>query len=79
MKGRADLFLTYCTNARVANREVPGARVLGLPDSLAVGASYAFTVIKPVRLAATQFALFVMSTQGQEILALHGFTPVALP
>jgi molybdate transport system substrate-binding protein len=76
---KADLFLTYCTNARQAILEVPGARMLALPDSLTVGANYALTVIKPARLAATQFALFVLSTQGQEILALHGFTSVAIP
>lgn len=55
------------------------ARILVLPESLAVGASYALTVVKPVRLGAARFALFVVSTQGQEILALHGFTPVATP
>ena len=75
---KADIFLTYCTNAMQVTREVAGARMLALPEPLAVGASYAFTVVSPARLSAARFALFVMSTQGQEILAQHGFTPVAL-
>jgi len=76
---RADIFLTYCTNAMQVTHEVPGARMLALPEPLAVGASYAVAVINPVRLPAARFALFVMSAQGQEILARYGFTPVATP
>ena len=76
---KADIFLTYCTNALQVTREVAGARMLVLPEPLAVGASYALTVVKPARLAAARFALFVVSTQGQEILATLGFTPVAAP
>jgi ABC-type molybdate transport system substrate-binding protein len=34
---------------------------------------------KPARLATAQFAFFVVSMQGQEILAQHGSTPVAAP
>jgi len=78
-EGKADIFLTYCTNAVQVTREVAGARVLALPEPLAVCASYALTVVNPVRLPAARFALFVMSTQGQEILARHGFTAVATP
>jgi hypothetical protein len=33
----------------------------------------------PVGLYAARFALFVMSVQGQEILARHGFSAPALP
>lgn len=76
---KADIFLTYCTNAIVVTREVPGARVLALPDALAVGASYALTVLNDAPPAARRFALYVLSIPGQTILARHGFTPVALP
>jgi hypothetical protein len=73
------LFLTYCTNAVEAVRQVAGARVVVVPDALAVGASYALTVVNPPRPDAERFALFVLSIPGQEILARHGFTPVAAP
>jgi len=75
----ADIFLTYCTNAALAAREVDGARVIALPEPLAVGASYALAVVDPSRPGAERFALYVLSVRGQEILAEHGFTPVALP
>lgn len=76
---KADIFLTYCTNALEAVREVVGARMVMLPDPLAVGASYALTVISAARPGADRFALYVMSVPGQEILARHGFAAVALP
>jgi ABC-type molybdate transport system substrate-binding protein len=76
---KADIFLTYCTNALQVTREVSGSRMLALPEPLAVGASYALSVVNPVRLPAARLALFVMSTQGQEILARHGFSAVATP
>ena len=76
---KAEIFLTYCTNAIEAARQVPGANVVTIPDALAVGASYALTVVDPSRPGAERFALFVLSIPGQEILAQHGFTPVAAP
>jgi ABC-type molybdate transport system substrate-binding protein len=76
---KADIFLTYCTNAEQAAREVTAARVIEIPDALAVGASYALTVVDPPRPGAERFALFVLSIPGQEIMARQGFTPVAAP
>src|SRR5262249_40948208 len=72
---KADLFLTYCTNAIQAVREVAGARMIAVPDSLAVGASYAMTVLNDSRPAAQKLALWIVSIPGQEVLARHGFTP----
>jgi len=77
--GKADLVLTYCTNAIEAVREVPGARMVAIPAPLAVGASYGLTVLNDARLAARQFALYVVSIPAQEIFARHGFTAVGAP
>jgi molybdate transport system substrate-binding protein len=71
----ADIFLTYCTNARVAAKEAPGLQVLALPPALAVGADYGLTVLAsadPGR--ALKLAMFILSPEGQAILARHGFT-----
>lgn len=76
---KADIFLTYCTNAEQAAREVTAARVIEIPEALSVDANYALTVVDPTRSGAERFALFVLSIRGQEILAQHGFTPVAAP
>jgi len=72
-EGRADIFLTYCTNAQAARKENPGQQVIALPDKLSVGADYGLTVITGAGLAAQQFAGFIMSTAGQKILTDHGF------
>ena len=55
-EGRADIFLTYCTNARAAQAESPGQQLVHLPDNLAVGADYGMTVINGAPPNAYRFA-----------------------
>ena len=64
----ADIFLTYCTNALAAQRENPGQQIVNLPDNLAVGADYGLTIISGSSPVAQEFALFIMSPEGQAIL-----------
>jgi molybdate transport system substrate-binding protein len=78
-QGRADIFLTYCTGALEAMRENPGQRVVTLPDNLAVGADYGLTVMSTASPAAYRFALFILSGDGQRILANHGFAAPGVP
>jgi len=78
-EGRADVFLTYCTGALTAQRENPGQQIVALPDALAVGADYGMTVMNDSPPAAYRFALFIVSSKGQQILAKHGFAAPALP
>jgi molybdate transport system substrate-binding protein len=73
-EGKADIFLTYCTNALAAQKEHAGEQIVALPDALAVGADYGLTVTPNASPAAYRFALFVLSSQGQRILASHGFS-----
>jgi molybdenum ABC transporter molybdate-binding protein len=75
---KADIFLTYCTNAVVAEAEVPGLQVVGIPDALAVGADYGLVVLSG-HPEAKAFADFILSAEGQEILASHGFAAPAIP
>jgi len=74
-EGRADIFLTYCTNALAAQKENPEQQIVALPDNLAVGADYGLTVINEAPPAAQRFADFIMSPEGQKILTSHGFAP----
>ena len=78
-EGKADLFLAYCTSAVAAQKDMPGVQIVQLPAKLAVGAAYGLTVMKTAPPAAAEFALFVMSVEGQRTLAKHGFTAPALP
>ena len=76
---KADLFLTYCTNAIQAVREVPGARMIAIPESLAVGADYGLATVTGASAGALRFAEFVMSPTAQGIFARHGFASVRAP
>jgi molybdate transport system substrate-binding protein len=78
-QGRADIFLTYCTNAMVAVHENPGQRLIALPEPLAVGADYGLTVMNNASTAAYLFAMFILSNDGQRILARHGFAAPGVP
>ena len=78
-EGQADIFLTYCTNARQAQAQNPGQQIVALPDELAVGADYGLTVLTGASPQAYQFAMFIIAVNGQSILAKHGFAAPALP
>jgi ABC-type molybdate transport system substrate-binding protein len=78
-EGKADLFLTYCTNALEAKMQNAGQQIVALPDELAVGADYGLTVLNGASPQADQFAMFILSVDGQRILARHGFAAPALP
>lgn len=77
--GKADIFLTYCTNAVAAQRENPGQQVVALPDALAVAADYGLTVVADASPNAYRFAMFILSPENQRILAGHGFAAPNLP
>jgi len=73
-EGRADIFLTYCTNALAAQKENPGQQIVKLPYALNVGADYGLTVIRDTTPAVEGFARFILSMDGQTTLARHGFS-----
>jgi len=77
--GKADIFLTSCTNALEAKKQNSGQQIVALPDELAVGADYGLTVLNGASPEAYQFAMFILSVDGQRILARHGFAAPALP
>ena len=66
-------FLTYRTNALAAEKQYPGQHLVELPHALSMGADYGLTVMAGAGQAAHRFAAFIVSDQGQEILARYGF------
>lgn len=70
---RADVFLTYCTNALLARRDFPDLVSVEIPPELAVGARYGITVMRGAPEPAWRLAWFILSADGQAILAKHGF------
>lgn len=77
-EGRADIFLTYRTNAMIAVADNPGQQIVALPDSLAIGADFGLTVLTGAPVAAHQLAFFILSETGQTVLARHGFAAPGL-
>jgi molybdate transport system substrate-binding protein len=78
-QGAADIFLAYCTATKVAQQENPGQRVIELPPELAVGADYGLTVLRSAPPDAYRLAMFILSADGQRILAKAGFNAPTLP
>lgn len=75
-EGAADIFLTYCTNALLAQRDVPAQKVVQIPPDLAVGADYGLTVLTGAAGAAGLFADFILSPAGQAVFEKQGFSPL---
>jgi molybdate transport system substrate-binding protein len=73
-EGKADVFITYCTNARLAQQEVAAMQVLPIPEAINVWARYGVTVLQPATPQARKFAAFVLGAAGQQRLAAVGFS-----
>jgi ABC-type molybdate transport system substrate-binding protein len=71
--GQADVFITYCTNAVVAQAEEPTLRRIELPVAVNVSASYGITVMNGAPDAAREFVALLRSPAGQALLAQRGF------
>jgi ABC-type molybdate transport system substrate-binding protein len=78
-EGKADIFLTYCTGAIEARKQNAGQQIVALADELAVAADYGLTVLTRASPQAYQFAMFILSVDGQRVLARHGFAAPLLP
>lgn len=76
---QADLFLTYCTNAVLALKEVPELQIVQVPEPLSVGADYGLIVLDGAPTEAWKLALHILSPAGQSVLADYGFDAAAVP
>ena len=73
-QGRADVFLTYCTNAVVAQKEVPRLKVVQVPPELQVAAAYGVTLRLTSSPTATAFAQALLAPPAQEVFRRFGFS-----
>jgi molybdate transport system substrate-binding protein len=78
-ENKADIFLTYCTNAVLAKKEVPELQIVSIGPELSVGADYGLIVLDNAPSEAWRLALFILSPEGQRILADYGFVVAGLP
>ena len=72
-EGRADIFLTYCTNALLAQGEIPELQIVQISEALAVGADYGLTVLEGAPPLADELARYILSPEGQAVLQAYGF------
>jgi molybdate transport system substrate-binding protein len=70
---KADVFLTYCTNAVASQRELPSLKVVQVPPNLGVAAAYGLTLRTDAPAPASEFAAFVLSPPAQAVFARLGF------
>lgn len=75
---KADVFLTYCTNAVLAQREVPGLKIVKIPEELSVGADYGLLIRNNASVEAWRFGMYILSPEGQKILRKYGFEATAI-
>jgi ABC-type molybdate transport system substrate-binding protein len=76
---KADVFLTYCTNAVLAQKEVQALEIVRVPGELSVGADYGLVVRNGASVEAWRLAMYILSPAGQKILADYGFEATAIP
>ena len=73
-EGKADVFITYCTNARLAQQEAAALQVLPVPETINVSARYGLAVLQPASPQARKFVEYVLGAAGQQRLAAVGFS-----
>ena len=71
--GKADIFLTYCTNAVLAKNDLPVLQIVQIAPDLNVSAEYGMIVLKDAPASAITLAEFILGEEGQAILVKHGF------
>ena len=72
-QGRADVFITYCTNAVAAVGEEPQLQAIPVPAAIDVVADYGLTLRDDAPAAAREFVASLLAPAGQALLARHGF------
>ena len=75
LENAADGLLYYCSGTEAAKREVPGLISMPVPLSLEVHPVYTIALVTD-RSEAARLALFMLSAQGQAILARAGLLPL---
>lgn len=72
-EGKADIFLTYCTNAVAAQKDLAKLQIIEIPAELSVGATYGMSVRDGASDAAKALAEYILSPAAQEVFRKYGF------
>lgn len=72
-ENKADIFLTYCTNAVIAKKDTPSLKIVRIPEALSVGADYGLIVLSGAPGTTASLADFILQPAAQKILRDYGF------
>ena len=71
---RADIFITYCTNASTAQKINPAITMVKVPSSIDVPSAYAIGLTTAATESAREFVRYVLSQRAQKVLEQFGFS-----
>jgi molybdate transport system substrate-binding protein len=72
-EGKADVFVTYCTNAAEAASQVSGITWQALPDELDVAATYGIAIAANASPPAMDFLRYVQGGRARNVIVKYGF------
>jgi molybdenum ABC transporter molybdate-binding protein len=78
MENRADVFVTYCTNARIAQTADPTITSVKVPAQFDVATAYGIGLAIDAPDAAREFLRYILSQRAQKVMAEFGFSAPAL-
>jgi molybdate transport system substrate-binding protein len=77
--GKIDVMISYCSGAKSRLSQMPELQVAEVPREIAAGPEYGLAVLEGANPKTADFALFMLSPDGQQILSRYGFAPIGLP
>jgi molybdate transport system substrate-binding protein len=77
--GRIEVMIGYCSGRKRMVAAVSDLQVVEVPKEIATGPEYGLAILKGAAPQAADFALYMLSPEGQQIFAQFGFAPVGLP
>jgi molybdate transport system substrate-binding protein len=77
--GTIDVMIGYCSGRERMAKAVPELQAVEVPKEIAASPEYGLAILKGAGPRAEDLALYMLSTEGQQIFAQFGFAPVGLP
>jgi ABC-type molybdate transport system substrate-binding protein len=77
--GTIDVMIGYCSGRHRMLSLAPDLQVVEVPKEIAAGPEYGLAILKGSNPRAEDLALYILSPEGQQVLAQFGFAPVGLP
>jgi molybdenum ABC transporter molybdate-binding protein len=72
-ENKADVFISYCTNAAATAKAVQGLSWMRFPDDVNNSGTYAISASVKASKEAERFIAFILSPEGKRILTQYGF------